>query len=161
MTPSEKKAIGNRIKELRINKGLRQKQCQIPYGDVTIQMISGWETGNVVPSIDSLIKISTFYNVTIDYIITGNKKDENEVCVYSYKDAIKYMAALINCYLFKISFNQSGSGETTIYTFDKTIANFIEELNNVINAKKSMKDEVYHQVIDDLINKYDIPYTKQ
>ena len=160
MTPLEKKAIGNRIKELRINKGLRQKQCLKPYGDVTIQMISGWETGNVAPSIDSLKKISTFYNVTIDYIITGNKKDENDRTIYTYKDAIIAIFELVSCGLFKTNKNTSGLNETWLYTFDKEIFNYMTEMEKVVAAKESMKEELFSQIIKDLIDKYDFPISK-
>ncbi len=161
MTPLEKKEIGNRIKGLRIEKGLKQDQCRIPYGDVTIQMISGWEKGHVLPSIDSLIKIAIFYNTTIDYIITGMKKDENDRKIYTYKDAIDVIFCLSECNLFKTTPLRNIIDEFNMYTTDKNLISFLKELYKVDEARNSMKKELFNQVIEDLIEKYNTPITKR
>ena len=155
MTPSEKQAMGKRIKDLRIERGLRQRQCLDGLGGITIQMLSGWETGNVTPSLDYLGKIAEFYNTTLDYIILGKKKDKSDRTIYTYKDAIESIYYLIENNLFELRYNQGGLEETTIYTFDKTIAEFFKEFNAVDNAKKSMRPELFRQIISDLMDKYD------
>ena len=40
-------------------------------------MISGWENGYAFPSVEYLKKISTYYGVSIDYLVFGDKK-QNE-----------------------------------------------------------------------------------
>ncbi len=57
-----------RIKELRLSLGLNQ----IQFGRklfVTKQCISNWENGNIMPSIDMLIKIATTFSVSTDYLL--------------------------------------------------------------------------------------------
>lgn len=57
-----------RIKELRLSLGLNQ----IQFGRklfVTKQCISNWENGNIMPSIDMLIKIATTFSVSCDYLL--------------------------------------------------------------------------------------------
>lgn len=62
-----------RIKELRISMGLNQ----IQFGrklSVTKQCVSNWESGNIQPSVDMLIKICTTFSVSADYILGLNNQ---------------------------------------------------------------------------------------
>lgn len=57
-----------RIKELRGSLGLNQVQ----FGKklfVTKQCISNWENGNIMPSIDMLIRIATTFSVSTDFLL--------------------------------------------------------------------------------------------
>lgn len=57
-----------RIKELRKSLGVNQ----VEFGkqlNVTKQCISNWENGNILPSIDMLIKISSKFSVSTDYLL--------------------------------------------------------------------------------------------
>lgn len=60
--------FGERIKELRTSLGLNQ----IEFGrnlPVSKQSVSNWENGNILPSIDMLVKICNTYNVSADYLL--------------------------------------------------------------------------------------------
>ena len=46
MTPSLKREICARIKEERIKRNLKQKDCVKHLDGITIQMLSQWETGD-------------------------------------------------------------------------------------------------------------------
>ncbi len=65
--------LGDKIKELRISYSLSQvdlaKQLH-----VSKQTISNWENNNVPPSIDTLVRIATFFNVTTDYLLEFTNK---------------------------------------------------------------------------------------
>lgn len=156
--------MGRRIKEARIAMGLKQKDCLIPLGDVTAQMLSDWEHGYVCPSITYLGNISEFYNVSLDYIILGKKQEPTGKTISTYKDAIKCILALVQSGLFDIDSFDFGSNrnntQTTLTSKDKIIGSFEKELNNIMTASKSMKQELLTQAIVDLIDKYDIKYTK-
>lgn len=57
-----------RIKELRKSLGINQ----VEFGKrlhVTKQCISNWENGNIMPSIDMLIRIATTFSVSADYLL--------------------------------------------------------------------------------------------
>ncbi len=60
--------IDRRIKELRKEKGLTQGELAQKI-DVDIKMISYYENGKSVPSIDVLIKLAETFDVTVDYLL--------------------------------------------------------------------------------------------
>ena len=137
--------MGSRIKQARINAGLKQKECLESLGDITIQMLSDWERGYVCPTITYLRKISEFYNVSLDYIILGKPEKVNEIIIRSYKDAIEMICALSSCGLFNLESPNTGIKDlhmTVMKTTNNTIAMFVKELNNLIFAQESMKQEL-------------------
>lgn len=66
--------IGERIKYLRKEKGLSQEELGNAIG-LTQNNISKMENGDVSLTIDNLLLLSSFFNVTTDYICTGQKND--------------------------------------------------------------------------------------
>ncbi len=60
--------LGEQIKRLRMCKGLTQVEMAKIFG-VTKQSVSNWENENIMPSIELLIKIAKFFNVSTDYIL--------------------------------------------------------------------------------------------
>lgn len=63
--------INDRIKQLRIERGLKQGEAAVAIG-ITQRMLSAIEVGDNLPTIDSLAKIATYYSVTTDYLIFGD-----------------------------------------------------------------------------------------
>ena len=57
-----------RLKELRENKGISQKQLAQELGYTQV-CISRWESGNRQPEIDDIIAVALFFNVTTDYLL--------------------------------------------------------------------------------------------
>lgn len=66
---------GKLLLELRKEKGLSQKEVA-DILEVSDKTISKWECGEGFPSIDYLVKLSSFYEITIDEIIKGERKEE-------------------------------------------------------------------------------------
>lgn len=60
--------LGEQIKKLRIDKNLSQVELANKLS-VTKQSVSNWENGNIMPSIDMLMKIAVFFGVTTDYLL--------------------------------------------------------------------------------------------
>ena len=62
-----KNKFSERLKELRTEKGLSQKQLGLKVGlsDVAICL---WEQNKRVPNLDAVILLADFFNVTIDYL---------------------------------------------------------------------------------------------
>jgi len=60
--------LGNKLQKLRNENGLSQEQLSemIP---VSRQAISKWELDQSTPELDCLIKLSDFFNVTVDYLV--------------------------------------------------------------------------------------------
>lgn len=59
---------GERIKQLRISRGLSQQQVADGAG-VSDAAVSRWETGTLLPGYESLIALSTFFGVSADYLL--------------------------------------------------------------------------------------------
>ena len=62
------KTFGERLKELRIERGLTQKQVAEALA-VTIPTLSHWECNYQEPSFKDLMSICKFYEVTSDYLL--------------------------------------------------------------------------------------------
>ena len=62
------RAIGERLKELRAEKGIGQKKLAKDLS-LSNSSISYWETGKQEPSASALLKLAQYFNVSVDYIL--------------------------------------------------------------------------------------------
>ena len=62
------KNLEENIQNLRQSQGLTQVELGKRL-NVSKQCISNWESGNVMPSVDMLVKIAKFFNVSTDYML--------------------------------------------------------------------------------------------
>lgn len=60
--------FSKRIKELRTARNLNQVQLGNALS-VTKQTISNWENDNILPSINMLVNIAKYFNVSTDYLL--------------------------------------------------------------------------------------------
>ncbi len=60
-----------RIKELRLSSGMNQVEFGKKIG-VSKQCVSNWENGNILPSIEMLVRIATAFSVSTDYLLGLN-----------------------------------------------------------------------------------------
>ncbi len=60
--------FGQRIRELRIDKGLSQVELAAELG-FRKQKISDWENGKLEANFDMLVKIADYFGVSIDYLL--------------------------------------------------------------------------------------------
>ena len=60
--------FSERIKNLRIENGYGQRKIALDLG-VNQCTVSRWENGLQEPSLDMLIEIARYFNVSIDYIV--------------------------------------------------------------------------------------------
>ena len=63
--------LGEQIKKLRLAYGISQVTLASKL-NVSKQSISNWENNNIMPSIDMLKKICTFFHCSSDYILEMN-----------------------------------------------------------------------------------------
>lgn len=66
-------SLNENIKNLRVSRGLNQVEFAKKMG-VSKQCVSNWENDNVMPSIEMLVKIADFFNVTTDYVLGRAEK---------------------------------------------------------------------------------------
>lgn len=60
--------LDKRIKQLRLERGINQKELGNAVG-VSKQSVSNWENGNIMPSIDLLIRLADVFGVSTDYLL--------------------------------------------------------------------------------------------
>ena len=68
--------IGIFLQQLRKEKGLTQEQLAEMTG-VARRTVSRWETGNNLPDIDILIRLSDLYAVDLRELLDGERKDKS------------------------------------------------------------------------------------
>ncbi len=62
-------SFGERLKTLRIEKGLSQQQLAEELGNkISAAAIGHWELGKRIPNIDAVIMIAQYFGVSLDYI---------------------------------------------------------------------------------------------
>lgn len=71
----DQKKIGAFLKELRKEKNLTQEQFSEILG-VTNRSISRWENGVNMPNFDLVIEIAKYYDISIEEILDGERKNE-------------------------------------------------------------------------------------
>lgn len=71
---SELHILGNRIRNLREDNDLTQKELSSMIG-LTPKMISFYENNQRTPPVDVLIKLAKIFNVTVDYLIGFSKSN--------------------------------------------------------------------------------------
>ena len=60
--------MADRLRELRINFGISQRNVAKRLG-VSASIISGYETGERVPSVENLLSLSYLYRCSTDYLL--------------------------------------------------------------------------------------------
>ncbi len=63
--------FGKQLKELRIAKGLSQRQLGEIF-NVCNQTVSFWELGSREPDLDTLLTIAHFFDVSLEYLLEEN-----------------------------------------------------------------------------------------
>ena len=69
--------FNEKLLELRKEKGLSQEELGEKLG-VTRQTVSKWELGSTSPKLDDLVKISNFFEISVDELIGNEKKIKND-----------------------------------------------------------------------------------
>lgn len=64
----KKENFGTKLKELRIAKGISQKELGLVIG-ATYSAVSYWETGVNEPKISHVIALAKYFDVTSDYLL--------------------------------------------------------------------------------------------
>lgn len=86
--------FGNTLKTLRLRKNMTQAQLAQKLG-LTKSVISAYETGLRLPSYDILIHIARIYNVSTDYLLGIEQKQEIDLSGLS-QEEIDALLNLIN-----------------------------------------------------------------
>lgn len=85
--------FGNRIKSLRTEKRLTQKQLANQIG-VAVSAVSSYESGSRYPSYEVLINLAKTFHVSTDYLLGLNQRIEIDVSGLT-SDEIEAVAQII------------------------------------------------------------------
>jgi transcriptional regulator with XRE-family HTH domain len=67
-------AVGNRIYQLRTARGMSQRNLAQALGNKSSnELVGRWERGSASPSAETLVKLSDFFGVSVDWILKGEK----------------------------------------------------------------------------------------
>ena len=69
--------FATRIRYLRQSKELNQVQLADKLG-VKKQSISNWENDNIMPSVEMLVKIADYFNVSTDFLLGRDSQTDSE-----------------------------------------------------------------------------------
>ena len=86
--------LNENIKRLRMARGLNQVEFAKAMG-VSKQCVSNWENDNVMPSIEMLVKIANFFNVTTDYVLGRTEKTYIDVTGLTYEQ-ISHISLIVS-----------------------------------------------------------------
>ena len=86
--------LNERLKLLRTSNKLSQVELADKLG-VKKQTISNWENDNILPSVEMLIKICKFFNVSSDYMLGIDNKTYIEISGLSV-EVISHIQQIIN-----------------------------------------------------------------
>lgn len=68
-------SLGDQLKKSRINKGYSQGDVAKQL-NISRQSISKWENSNSYPDLDNLVKLSTYYDISIDDLLKKIKNSK-------------------------------------------------------------------------------------
>lgn len=74
----------NRIKELRKRRGLSQAELAVKF-NVDQTAVSKWELEKAYPNIDLAIKIASYFDVSIEYLLGKEEYPYSILCVYQHE----------------------------------------------------------------------------
>jgi transcriptional regulator with XRE-family HTH domain len=69
-------AVGNRIYQLRTARDMSQRDLAQALGSRSKhcnEIVSRWERGSASPSAETLVKLSDFFGVSVDWILKGEQ----------------------------------------------------------------------------------------
>ena len=67
--------LGNRIRQLRAERGWSQRELARRIGAASKSVISYYELGERYPSYETLVRISDVFGVSIDFLLKGEQTD--------------------------------------------------------------------------------------
>ena len=169
--------VGNKIAELRKNKGLTQSDLGEHLG-VSFQAVSKWERGETLPDTAILVPLSEVLETTVDFILTGGEKALNyrgKIKVSDMLEGIKHLGKMGECLgcdniIYRYAIKGINDGMNTdiesCFTDDYVLECFVAEsiIQNLkmgtyvdfTDVKKSFKHEHFRNIIIDWCKKYGI-----
>jgi len=91
--------LNDRIKKLRVSYGISQVVLAKELG-VSKQCVSNWENDNILPSIDMLVRIASYFRVSCDYLLGTDERETIDVSGLS-DEEIAHISLIVRDLLVK------------------------------------------------------------
>ncbi len=152
--------IGKRLTELRKSNHLTQQEVADKIDGLTIQMISAYENGKQKPGIENLIKFSNFFQISLDFICTGKKEQNEAFKIETYGDFFRQLLRLVssNVCVFELKDESFKNGEFCWYplaTRKPIVKEFYDKYRKLVAAKDVMGVDLFEMSLKGLIESYD------
>ncbi len=85
------KIFGEKLKKLRMDKDLLQKELAEEL-KTDRSTITAWEIGKAYPTVEMLISIADYFNVSIDYLLGREAENKTENKHFNCKENLKQKA---------------------------------------------------------------------
>lgn len=156
-----------RIKELRISKGLTQKELAETLNISTVS-VSSYETGAKTPSLSMVMNIAQKYNVSIDWLCGLSDKMVLENHITTYKELFRLFITIFNTQyqdgLFTStpiinSININGKSVSITLQEDLIFQNFFSKWYDIfkLRLEGTIDDDLYEMWIEKQLKEYDKP----
>lgn len=90
--------LGNKLKTLRVNSNLSRKQIAELIG-VSVSMVGLYESGERLPSLHMVVKLSAQYKVSVDYLLDCNTGSTDSLSLDGLTDKqIKALKLTVECF---------------------------------------------------------------
>ena len=132
--------IGNRIIGYRKQKGISQEELAEKL-EVSRQAISRWENDEVIPDGANLIKMSEFFEVSIDAILGNNTKMANET-IHAQPDVFDKGVDFVKRHWAKYGYYLCFGGLVTIVMgaiFGGIVSSFVSTSDSLISNPMAME----------------------
>lgn len=143
--------FGNRLKEIRKQKGISQKECAEALG-VEGSKYNKWENGVNCPDFNTLYKLAIFFDTTSDYLLGLSEERSTEKI--NFDDMGDFFKQLVVVSKFKL-FEQNTSDKSEFHLYEG-MKGHDDEICSIISLmnKKSLSENLIEVLINAEVEKY-------
>lgn len=155
------KEFGKRLRETRKSKKLTQENLS-KLAQISIQSISKYENGEVLPTLEYLHDIAAILNVSIDYLIYGNKVNReliNTDRITDYKTFVNKTLNLIETDLVSLKLQEGPflPKAVLLQIDDPTFFNIFKEIKKYVDDRDKLDTSTYNLIIDNILDNINKP----
>ena len=152
----KKNLISERIKSLRIARGLTQQEVADRIG-FSSGVVSQWETGTRIPRPDSLIQLAEMFNVTVSYLVGDDEEGAMDDL-----DDLRRVEKGVNRLLSSMGYFSDETKKVVEIPFEEYYSGLSEatreEIKKATGGNAFVKDEIHLLTVWNDSKRYEIPF---
>lgn len=123
MENNQIKELGNKLADLRKNKGMTQTELAEEMF-ITHQAISQWENGLTIPDLGSLLRLCEIFNITLNDLFYEKKEEAKEEVFQMPNDNVVRIVAILNGKILKK--REIRNGDKVCIVFEEPIPGSVD-----------------------------------